>query len=296
MLKIESYAVALRFTEKLLGGQSLNPELADMFISLVAKNGGTDIGTKGRRESVNETQEILASRVEATKEANNERLQELRRRTELSPAEESEMEALENGETTVDWPQGFARDVHGAYMPSITVKAGLKSALSRQNVFVEKRGAKTEQHVGFFIGPNRLRFYDQKLQPITTPDPYDTVVKPISITGPTGRRSAVVGFEAMPSGTILPLTINSIGMRKLTWDHIEQALLELQTDGLWASRSQGFGQFEIVVFDGPDYWEESVRGDDGDKKFADLFKAVIAPNILKAETKEPLGHIKVESL
>lgn len=295
MLTIQTFVCAIQFTERLLGGQSLNPQLADAFIAAASpeRTGKTEQGQEARRADVLETQRHIQERAAAIRAAREERIQELRRRTDLTPVEVRELDKLEEDDS-VEWPQGFARDEHGVYMPSICIRAGLKSALSRQGLFMAERGSKGEQQVGFFVTPNRLRLYTPDLKPWAHTNLADIAVRPISVTTPQGRRSAIVGFESAPAGSIIPFTINSVGMGKLTWDDIEKAMLQLQHDGLWASRSQGYGQFKILAFDGPFEWEETIEGQGGEHQFVELFTGKLVPAIQgKTAGYKPSAHVDI---
>lgn len=106
-------------------------------------------------------------------------------------------------------------------------------------------GKNTLQHC-VHVEPSWLAF-ERDCKPLAAPDGSVTRVK--HIEGPMGPRSAIGRHEYFGPGTEMTFVLKWPAKGTFSLDEIKLALALAQDDGLGASRSQGFGKFEVVGFE-----------------------------------------------
>ena len=102
-------------------------------------------------------------------------------------------------------------------------------------------GRQTLQH-GVHVEPLRIRLL-RKGKPITEPDGVENRVK--HVTGPTGPRSALGQYEMLLCPE-MKFTVLWPAKGCFKREDIEEVLVFIAQNGAGASRSQGYGKFEIL--------------------------------------------------
>ena len=150
----------------------------------------------------------------------------------------------------------FWDDEVGLYMESRTMKSALRECFSKLGTFQSKRGTKKTHDYGFFVEPPRLRF-ERDGEPLREPDGFQD--RPITVSTAQGSRTSIKR-EDYVEGAEMAFTIKTLrspakdkGKAKdkiqglITKPDMVRALALLQDAGHGASRSQGFGQLDIIA-------------------------------------------------
>lgn len=204
----EKYSVTIKFKDKVLGGIPKNPELIKDWL-------------KGRgvpEEAAEEMKDEIAKEVKAGDEASK------------------------------SWT-GFKEDKTGPHLEERQVKACLKECASTLRL-TAMPGFRDQVNHGVFIKPEILYFIRDG-QPVATPD--GNLERPIHVMGPKGPRSALSRQDYIEGATIdfeiwVAKAVDKKRGEVLPKKRLKEMLTLGQELGLGASRSQGYGKFDVVAF------------------------------------------------
>lgn len=218
------YEVQVRFTDKIYGGtpRSLDAALA-------------------AAEAQARKKKLDPEYVDALKEKVRQEFAEGQQRAEAQRAVGEEPEEEEPIDKT--WVT-FQCDEEGIYFDSRCVKSGLRECMSKLGVFTTKKGSKGYHDYGLFIEPYKIRFLDEHNNPVPMPDGCDDRAGHVS--GPTGKRAILRRMDFVEKRT-MRFRIRRMAGGLLSEEALIRALAALQLAGLGGSRSQGFGQFELIA-------------------------------------------------
>ncbi len=213
------YAVTIKLRNKLCGGIPKSTEMIDSWLRAKKKKLGLE---------PNEAE----TQAQAAKTA-----------TEMG---------LDLEETVTGMSTGFKSDPeHGLYIEGRQVKAMLKESASVMGVTTNIRGAKNYLTQGVFVKvvENALdRIY------LGVKEPSGTEETVIQINSAQGKRSAFKQFDYVVGATIsfeLWLLKRIDGKEMVPVDMVKLLLQHGEESGLGSNRTQGYGTFDVVAFEGP---------------------------------------------
>jgi hypothetical protein len=213
------YRVKLQFSGKVAGGIPKDPSLIESWVK--ARTGYDDEETRNQIENAKAlTEGSLEDGIAGIVD-----------------------DAIEKNQTI------FLRDEEGPYLEARCVKACFRDVLSIGRVFTNKKGSKQIYQHAFVIknaddGSDRI-YLDGGVEGIDE--------RPIHVMTARGPRTAIKRMAVITAPfaefEVWVLKTHHREARHLTDDDIRTALLVMQHNGLGASRSQGYGQFELLQFD-----------------------------------------------
>jgi len=145
------------------------------------------------------------------------------------------------------------RDATGPYLCVHQIKACLKQAASRAELFVKKRGSKGDLAEVSRVRPygkssrghtQRVYFLDEDGDPINADSEREFDKIHGRVSTPKGQKSIVVDTEFLPEGTQAEFTFQ-LPLVKLTGDDILKILAYAQECGLGSARSMERGKFIV---------------------------------------------------
>lgn len=167
--------------------------------------------------------------------------------------EQTEKLIQENAELVVNevaekvW-QGFPEDENGLFIPARQVKAALKQSASLLGITKQKRGSKQVLAEGLEVkapdGSDRIH--------LGVKEPSGTYENAIHVMTAQGPRTALrrMDYVVAPriSFEVWVLKTAAQETRHIGENELVSILQHAQENGLGASRSQGYGKFDVVEF------------------------------------------------
>ena len=209
------YRVKIRGRDKMLGGIPKSDDLVEPWLQARIKKGVVPEGEKAF------TQEEIDNIVEEAK---------------------STADLIEE-ETEQTW-SGFKTNGGGPYIDAINLKAMFREAATVLRI-TKQRGCRQLIQHGLFIRPEIIEFGKEK------PDGY--IDRCGHVMGPMGPRSILQRNDYIQNAELEFEVWISTGDKDyakwLSEENVVKALTHAQELGLGASRSQGYGTFDIVSFE-----------------------------------------------
>lgn len=151
------------------------------------------------------------------------------------------------GEAEKAWT-GFKRDDDGLYIEDRQVKASLKETANILKITSKVRGSRNYIQHGVFVKPQRIHFTrDDKL--VKEPDGF--VEKAIHVMTAQGPRDALKRSDYVLKATVvfeiwMVKPYHEDGRTMLAKSHLEAMFKLGEENGLGASRTQGYGKYNLV--------------------------------------------------
>jgi len=222
-----TYHVRLRFRDRLMGGIPKDPKIIE--------------GWLRSKAGIEAEDEVKAATIRTVRELDELATADL---TDEQVLEAAFDKLAEEKKTT-----GFKKDAVGLYLESRTVKAMLREVTNilyaGERWGKTKKGPKSYLAERVFVEPAKLYFRNDEGKVKQEPDGVETFVG--HVNGPKGPQSTLGRHEYMEQQVIeFDLLVCEDAIDYEAWPRL---WVLAQENGLGALRSQGFGIFDIEVWD-----------------------------------------------
>jgi hypothetical protein len=195
-----------------------------------------------------------------------------------------------------DCPRGmsvFKKDDQGIYLESRCFNSMLRLGLSVTSVFTANRGAKqTFQHM-LFMEPLKIRVHRDTPAGLVQLHEADGIMeRPITVQTKDGPQTSIKRSEIVnaPVQFGFWIKVSPLARVEITEEHIKDALLISQDNGIGSDRSQEFGKFDVFVFEeveAPSYEDLGVSEEPRRRLRPEAPKKVTAPPKSNKKGRKP---------